>query len=83
MIPEGQLAALRSHFDAFARAARGVGLADQQLAEWLLRLGARWLLAHGVAPGNVLAWVSHALQQAGPVPLIAAARSKNDFGGNR
>lgn len=74
---------LRRHLDATARDARAIGVTDQEMAEWWLRLGARWLVAHGVSTHNVLQWVSLAVHSPGPAPLVATARSRNDFGGRR
>lgn len=82
---EGQLAAVRNHFDDFARDARGVGLSDQQLCEWLLQLSGRWLQSHGVPGEYVLRWLALQLSKSANVlqPMAAAARAKNDFGGQR
>jgi hypothetical protein len=78
-----QRAAFSVHVDRFARDARGVGLSDQELAEWMLDVGARWLQAHGVSAANVHAWIDQALSKSAPMPLTAAARSANDFGSRR
>lgn len=78
-----QLAAVRGLFDTFSRGSRELGLTDQQVAEWLLRLSAKWLLAHGVSATSIHQWVQIALGQRVLVPLTAAARAKNDFGGLR
>jgi hypothetical protein len=54
------------------------------MAEWLLSLAGRWLLAHGVSSENVHAWLELELRHTvSPVPLVAAARARNDFGGLR
>lgn len=91
--PQSFMAALRPDQDqllqrAFTRVAifarDRVGVSDQELAEWLLQLSARWLHAHGVSVANVQAWTAHAIQQGQRlVPLVAAAASRNDFGGRR
>lgn len=72
-----------SHFDRFARESRAVGLSDQDVAEFLLQLGSRWLHAHGISAQNIQAWISTALQKPVPLPLTAAARARNDFGAGR
>lgn len=61
-----------------------VGLTDQEFAEWLLSLSARWLAAHGVSRTNIQLWVARELDQ-GPQlrPMVADAAAKNDFGGRR
>lgn len=61
-----------------------VGVTDQQFAEWLLSLSARWLAAHGVSRENIQLWVQRELTQ-GPQlrPLVADAAARNDFGGRR
>jgi hypothetical protein len=75
---------LHAQFAAFTRGARAKGLTDQDLAEWFLSLGGRWLVAHGVANQNVHSWLELELRDARtPVPLIAAARAKSDFGAKR
>lgn len=65
------------------RAARASHIADQDVGEWLLSLGGRWLHAHGVSRANIHAWLELELGQPLPVPLVAAAATKNDFGGGR
>lgn len=74
---------LRQLFGALARCARSIEISDQELAEWMLALGVRWLAAHGISDANLHLWVTHALQRGRPVPLTAAARASNDFGGRR
>lgn len=61
-----------------------IGLTDQEFAEWLLSTSSRWLAAHGVSRTNIHLWVDRELTE-GPKlqPLIAAAASRNDFGGRR
>lgn len=67
-----------------ARALRGAGVSDQDMAEWLLSLSCRWLAVHGVSIANVHAWADAEMREAhSPLPLVAAARSRNDFGGGR
>lgn len=67
-----------------ARELRGVGVSDQDMAEWLLSLSCRWLAVHGVSVVNVHAWADAEMREAhSPLPLVAAARSRNDFGGSR
>lgn len=59
-------------------------MTDQEMAEWLLALSGRWLRAHGVSAANVHTWLDLELAAAAlPVPLVAAARASNDFGGRR
>jgi hypothetical protein len=75
---------LRATFTVFARVARKHGgVSDQELAEWLFALGARWLVAHGVSPANIHAWIAHELSANRLAPLVAAAAADNDFGGRR
>ena len=76
--------ALRGVFGSFVRVVRERGVTDQELAEWLLSVTVRWLAAHGVAAGNIHLWIDRELRE-GPKlqPLVAAARSTNDFGGRR
>lgn len=76
-------AALLGFLDRFATDARCVGLSDQELAEFMLEVGARWLAAHGVSATNVHLWIDRALAKPAPVPLSAAARERNDFGARR
>jgi len=81
-------AQLTQHVAALATTARAHQLSDQDVAEWLLSLSARWLNAHGVARHNVQLWVDRemtigATPQHRLTPLIAAAASRNDFGGRR
>jgi hypothetical protein len=79
-----QRAALSGHFDRFARAAREQEfIPDQEVAEFMLHVGARWLLAHGVSAANIHTWIDRSLVQPAPQPLTAAARAANDFGGRR
>lgn len=61
-----------------------IGLTDQEFAEWLLSVSARWLAAHGVSRSNIQLWIAHELDQ-GPQlqPMVAAAATRNDFGGRR
>ena len=61
-----------------------IGLTDQEFAEWLLSVSARWLNAHGVSRTNVHLWVDRELTE-GPKlqPMVAAAATANDFGGRR
>ena len=80
---EQQLAELLKLFDSFGRSARALGITDQQLSEWLLKLGARWLLAHGVSSDSIMQWVSLALRRPVILPMTREARSRNDFGGMR
>jgi len=83
-VHENQRALLQRHLDTMGREARAAGLTDQDVAEWLLGLGARWLCAHGVSPDAVLQWTALTVKR--PVvlrPMGAAARAKNDFGGGR
>ena len=82
MTPQ-QTALLTRLLSSFARLARREGLTDQQLAEWMLDLAVRWLAAHGISDNNLHLWVTHALQGPRPLPLTAAARAPNDFGGRR
>jgi len=49
----------------------------------MLDLAVRWLAAHGISDNNLHLWVTHALQGPRPLPLTAAARAPNDFGGRR
>lgn len=79
-----QHAFLQGVFARLAPHVRERGITDQDLAEWLLSLGARWLHAHGVTRENVQLWVARELSS-GPKlsPLVAAARAANDFGGRR
>lgn len=81
-------AALTRQVAELARVARSHDLTDQDLAEWLLSLSARWLHAHGVARHNVQIWVDREIEAARTpslrlTPLVAAAASPNDFGGRR
>jgi len=78
-----QRAAVCSHFDRFARDVRALGIADQQVAEFMLDVGARWLQVHGVSKANVHLWIDRSLGAPSPLPLVAAARAANDFGGRR
>lgn len=78
-----QKLALLTHFDQFMRGGRALGLADQHIAEWLMKLSAKWLLAHGVSGESIHQWLALALRERVVLPLTAAARSKNDFGGVR
>ena len=71
------------HFDRFARDSRAVGLSDQDVAEFMLTLSARWLVAHGIAQSNLHLWIQQALRKPAPLPLTAAARARNDFGASR
>lgn len=80
---EQQRSALNTLFDTFSREARAIGVSDQQIAEWLLRVSSRWLKSHGVEPTNIHQWIAHHLGLAAPVPLVDAARAKNDFGNLR
>lgn len=70
-----------------ARVAREKGLADQDVAEWLLSLSCRWLNAHGVSRENVQLWVAREMERGATTqkltPLVAAAASANDFGCRR
>lgn len=75
---------LHAQFSAFTRGARSHGLSDQDMAEWFLSLAGRWLVAHGVDRQSVHSWLELELRDARiPVPLIAAARAKSDFGAKR
>jgi hypothetical protein len=80
-----QRTVIQTSLASLAASSRGAGLSDQQMAEWLLGVGARWLVAHGVPKANVHQWVEFQLTQRGPIPapLTAAARARNDFGGDR
>ena len=81
-----QDALLTSGIAQLARRARLIGLTDQDVAEWLLSLSARWLNAHGVSRHNVQLWVDREMVGQGHpklTPLVAAASSANDFGGRR
>jgi len=78
-----QQALLTRMLGVVAPAARRAGITDQDMAEWLLDLGVRWLAAHGVSETNLHLWVTQALQRPRPVPLTAAARTRNDFGDRR
>jgi hypothetical protein len=78
-----QRAAVHGHLDRFARESRGVGLSDQELAEFMLDLSVRWLRAHGVSGANIHAWINSLLTRRSPLPLTAAARSSSDFGARR
>jgi hypothetical protein len=83
-VSPSQLLALQQGLGLLATRARGVGLTDQEMAEWLLSLAGRWLTAHGVSNENVHAWLELELRNTvSPVPLVAAARTRNDFGGMR
>ena len=70
-----------------ARIARGEGLTDQDVAEWLLSLSCRWLNAHGVSCQNVQLWVAREMERGQTTqrltPLVAAAAAANDFGCRR
>ena len=72
-----------SHFDRFARESRAIGVSDQEMAETLLGISARWLKAHGVSNDNLHTWIDTNLAQKMPLPLTAAARARNDFGSRR
>jgi hypothetical protein len=74
---------LRATFSVFARVARKHGVSDQELAEWLFALGARWLFAHGVSAENIHAWIARELELNRIAPLVASAAAANDFGGRR
>lgn len=74
---------LQDAFAKLASASRAAGISDQQMAEWVLGVGARWLVAHGVSKLNIHQWVDYELGRYMPVPLTAAARARNDFGGDR
>ena len=75
---------LQVAFGQFMRLARGRGMVDQDVCEWLLSLGSRWLVAHGVDRESVHAWVEREMRDTRiPTPLIASAASRNDFGGKR
>lgn len=67
----------------FATTTRAAGVSDQSMAEWLLGVGGRWLVAHGVSAANVHAWLDQQLGRRLPMPLTAAAAAPNDFGGDR
>lgn len=68
----------------FAKTLRAAGVRDQDMAEWLLSLSCRWLKVHGVSNDNVHAWAEAEMNEAhSPLPLVAAARTRNDFGGGR
>lgn len=82
-LPQTQADTLRVCFGAFARLVRAKGVSDQELAEWLFSLGARWLHAHGVSATNIHLWIDRELGGKRLTPLIAAAASRNDFGGRR
>lgn len=82
-LSQTQTAALRVTFGNFARLMRARGISDQDLAEWLFSLGARWLHAHGVSPTNIHLWIDRELGGKRLTPLIAAASAANDFGGRR
>jgi hypothetical protein len=72
-----------SHFDRFARESRSIGVSDQDVAEFMLQVGGRWLQAHGVSAANIHSWIDASLRKPAPLPLTAAARSRNDFGASR
>jgi hypothetical protein len=79
-----QLATAQTALTVFAQAMRSVGITDQEMAEWLLSLSVRWLRVHGVSPENIHAWSDLEMREShSPLPLIAAARTRNDFGGRR
>lgn len=79
-----QLLVLQQGLGQLAGRARAVGLSDQDMAEWLLSLSARWLRAHGVSAANVHTWLDAELRDGVQLqPLIAAAAASNDFGGRR
>ena len=78
-----QRAHLQMAFAAFAAASRAAGVSDQSMAEWLLGVGGRWLVAHGVSAINVHTWLDQQLGRRLPAPLAAAAAARNDFGGDR
>jgi hypothetical protein len=80
-----QVTRLQIVFSRLAQFAREhIGVTDQEFAEWLLSLSARWLAAHGVSRSNIQLWIARELEQ-GPQlrPMIAAAETRNDFGGRR
>lgn len=78
-----QRAELQMALAQFAAKSRAAGISDQSMAEWLLGVGGRWLVAHGVSGANVHTWLSQQLGMRLPVPLTAAAAARNDFGGDR
>lgn len=78
-----QTSVVRLAFARLAGDARASGLTDQDVAEWMLDVSARWLAAHGVSRANVLQWVSWALDRPKPMPLNSAARAPNEIGGRR
>lgn len=84
VLNKAQRSALHFNLDTFMRGARDVGASDQDVAEWMLQLGCRWLKAHGVPAPNVLEWCAAAVSE--PVvlrPMTVEARARNDFGGGR
>lgn len=79
-----QLLTANNALGVLARSLRAVGVTDQEMCEWLLSLSSRWLHAHGVSAENIHAWAALEMREAHtPLPLIAAARARNDFGGKR
>jgi hypothetical protein len=78
-----QTAALRVHFERFMRGARGVGLDDRAVGEWLLSLASRWLHAHGYTAQALHQWLQHEIERPAPLPLTAAAATRTDFGERR
>jgi hypothetical protein len=78
-----QNAAVLERFARFMRGARGVGVDDRVLAEWLLSVSVRWLNAHGYSQTSLHQWVQHELERPGPAPLTAAAAAHKDFGERR
>ena len=79
-----QLEFLQAQFGTLMRLARAKGIADQDMCEWMLSLGGRWLHAHGVSREHVHTWMDREMRDTrSPVPLVAAAAAKNDFGSKR
>ena len=71
------------HLTGFMTQARGLGLDDRAVAEWLLSLSARWLHAHGYSKLSLHQWVQHEIERPAPMPLTAAGLARKDFGGER
>ena len=61
-----------------------MGVRDQDVAEWMLSIGVRWLHAHGVSASNLHLWIDHEMTSGAKLaPLVAAAAARNDIGGQR
>lgn len=78
-----QVEFMRAMFGAMVSVSRKKKISDQQLAEWLLCVTARWLCAHGVSRPNLHQWIEQQLNTSHLLPLVASAARANDFGGTR